>query len=137
MPKKPGRRHLEMLTRSAEISTFRASVSLHIDEPRRPDPEFETMPWLELRGTMNEPIRDVKDVVFSVLSEGQGRCRNRKAGVRSIHHPDSTLCFCGVAPSSRRFRPHAVDGAGGTGQACLRWRLLVFWAAVLAETHRA
>jgi hypothetical protein len=57
---------LEMLTRSVEISTFRVSLSLGIDEPKLPDPELETTPWLELRGMMNEPIRDVRDVLFSI-----------------------------------------------------------------------
>ncbi len=66
MPVKRRKHHTEMLTRSVEISTFRVSLSLRIDEPRMPDPEFETTPWLELRGTLNEPIRDVRNVLFSV-----------------------------------------------------------------------
>lgn len=32
---------------------FRVSLSLRIDEPKLPDPELETTPWLELRGVMN------------------------------------------------------------------------------------
>jgi hypothetical protein len=66
MPVKRRKSRMEMLTRAIEISTFRVSLSLQIDEPKLPDPELETTPWLELRGTMNEPIRDTRDVLFSI-----------------------------------------------------------------------
>jgi hypothetical protein len=66
MPVKRRKSRTEMLTRSVEISMFRVSLSLQIDEPKMPDPELETSPWLELRGVMNEPIRNVRDVLFSL-----------------------------------------------------------------------
>jgi hypothetical protein len=69
MPAKRRKHRPEMLTRSVEISKFRVSLSLQIDEPKLPDPELETTPWLELRGTMNEPIRDVRDVLFSIYAK--------------------------------------------------------------------
>jgi hypothetical protein len=51
MPVKRRKRPVVMRTRYVEISTFRLSLSLRIDEPRMPDPELETTVWLELRGT--------------------------------------------------------------------------------------
>jgi hypothetical protein len=68
MPKKRRRRSRqdERLTRTVEISSFSARVSLHVEEPKDADPQLEVRPWLELRGTMNESVRDVRDIVFSV-----------------------------------------------------------------------
>jgi hypothetical protein len=63
------RARTEILNRSVEINSFRASVGLRIDQPRDPDPEIEGKPWLELRGTTDEPIREVHDVVFSIYPE--------------------------------------------------------------------
>jgi hypothetical protein len=37
------------------------------------EPEVEGRPWLELRGTLVEPIRDVRDVVFKLWSDPDQR----------------------------------------------------------------
>ena len=57
----------EMLSRNIEISSFATSVRLHASERRGEDPVIESRPWLELRGTMAEPIRDVRDVMISLF----------------------------------------------------------------------
>jgi hypothetical protein len=48
--------------RSAEIQSIDYSVHLRVDEPRGYEPEIEGSSWLELAGTMDEPVRDVSSV---------------------------------------------------------------------------
>jgi hypothetical protein len=70
MPRRrqPARRN-EIMSRSVDIASFRASVGLHVDEPRSQDPLIEARPWLELRGTMDEAVRNVREIVFSLYPE--------------------------------------------------------------------
>lgn len=56
----------EILTRTIEISSFSVSLRVGVDEPRDPEPEIEVTPWLELRGTLNQPVRETAAVVLSV-----------------------------------------------------------------------
>lgn len=60
-----------MLSRTVEIRSFRASVRLGIEGSRRPDPEIEAKPWLELIGTLEEPVRDVRDIRISLYPENK------------------------------------------------------------------
>lgn len=55
-----------MLPRSAEIQSIDYRVHLRVDEPRGYEPEIEGSSWLELTGTMDEPVRDINSVVFSI-----------------------------------------------------------------------
>jgi len=64
--RRPGVRRDEVLDRSVEISSMKASVSRHADARKGCEPRIETNPWLELRGFMDEPVRDVQVVVMSV-----------------------------------------------------------------------
>jgi hypothetical protein len=58
MPKqaRPAKRRRETLNRSPGVTSFRASLRVGVDEPRDLDPEIEVRPWLELRGTLREPV---------------------------------------------------------------------------------
>jgi hypothetical protein len=57
----------EMLWRSIEISSFSARVSLDAVHHKGQEPFIEAQPWLELRGTATEPVRDVRDVKISMF----------------------------------------------------------------------
>jgi hypothetical protein len=59
----------EMLSRNIEISSFSATVRLHAVHPKGEDPYIESEPWLELRGTVTEPVRDVRDVRISMYPQ--------------------------------------------------------------------
>jgi hypothetical protein len=85
MPKKRRARRGETISRSVEISTFSASVRLNVDAPREPDPQIEAKPWLELRGTMSEPVREVHEIEFSVYPDPRTSVGTaRPPGVGSI-----------------------------------------------------
>jgi hypothetical protein len=56
-----------MLSRNVEISSFAATVRLHAVHHKGDEPYIESQPWLELRGTATESIRDVKDVKISMF----------------------------------------------------------------------
>lgn len=56
----------EMLSRSVEISSFSATVRLNAVHPKGENPYIEGEPWLELRGTATEAVRDVRDVRISM-----------------------------------------------------------------------
>jgi hypothetical protein len=62
-------RRQELLTRSAEIVSFRASVRLRVQNPKEPEPEIEASPWLELHGTIDEPVRNVREVSINVYPD--------------------------------------------------------------------
>ena len=48
---------------------------------------FASTPWLELRGTLDEPVRDVRDVAFSLYPDAQVVIGTaRPAAVGSIIH---------------------------------------------------
>jgi hypothetical protein len=71
MPKKRKNSHPEILSRSVEFSSHRMSVGLRAVRQRGVEPYIESKPWLELKGTASEPVRDVKDVVISLYPEEQ------------------------------------------------------------------
>ena len=56
----------EMLSRNIEISSFSATVRLGAVHRKGENPYIEGEPWLELRGTATEAVRDVRDVRISM-----------------------------------------------------------------------
>ena len=42
-----------------------------VDEPKDPEPEIEVKPWLELRGVLDEPVRQTSDVVLSLYPDAR------------------------------------------------------------------
>lgn len=72
MPKKPRRtRRPQILNRTVEITSFGTSLRVGVDEPKDPEPEIEVKPWLELRGVLNEPVRQTSDIVFSLYPDAR------------------------------------------------------------------
>src|SRR2546427_5910324 len=57
----------EMLSRNVEISSFSATVRLDVVHRKGEQPRMESEPWLELRGTATEPVRDIRDVINSMF----------------------------------------------------------------------
>jgi hypothetical protein len=55
-------------------------MSLNIVDPKGPEPLIGSEPWLEVRGKLNEPIRDVTELVISV----HGQQRPRAGPVRPL-----------------------------------------------------
>jgi len=67
MPTKRRASHrAEMWSRTVEILSFRTTVRLHAVSRKGEEPSIDSQPWLELHGTMHEPVRDVRDVVMSL-----------------------------------------------------------------------
>lgn len=56
----------ELLTRNVAVSSFNAHVSLRAVHERGQEPAVESGPWLELRGPLGEPVRDVTAVRLSM-----------------------------------------------------------------------
>lgn len=55
-----------MLSRTVAVSSFAATVRIGAVHRRGEEPEVETQPWLELRGTPDEPVRGVQEIVISM-----------------------------------------------------------------------
>ena len=86
MPKLRRRKRPETMQRNAVISSFRPSMRFNVRGPNDPEPEIEGRPWLELRGTLVEPIRDVHDIVFKLWSDPEKRVgASRPAAVGYIN----------------------------------------------------
>jgi len=56
----------EMLSRNVAITSFSATVRLNAIHHKGDDPYIEGQPWLELRGTTQEPVKGVTDVKISM-----------------------------------------------------------------------
>jgi hypothetical protein len=96
MPKKPRRRQpqVETLWRVIQISSFSASVRIHAVAPRGEEPYIESRPWLELRGTLEEPIRNTQDVRISMYSEEKiqvGTARPPSVGAVTQMRPEISI----------------------------------------------
>lgn len=48
-----------MLSRNAAVSSFRATLRLSAVHRRGEEPDIDSAPWLELRGTLEEPVKGV------------------------------------------------------------------------------
>lgn len=72
MPKKPRRtKRADILNRTVDITSFRMTLRVGVDEPRDPEPEIEVKPWLELRGLLDEPVRQTSDIVLSLYPDAR------------------------------------------------------------------
>ena len=60
------RRPDETLSRSVEITSVKARVSVRPDDPRGADAIIESSAWLELLGTADEPIKGTRDVEIHI-----------------------------------------------------------------------
>jgi hypothetical protein len=69
MPKKSRTKRPDILNRTVDIASFGASLRVGVDEPNDPEPEIEVKPWLELRGVLDEPIRQTSDIVLSLYPD--------------------------------------------------------------------
>jgi hypothetical protein len=61
----------EMLSRNVEISSFSLTVRIGAVHRKGEEPYVESQPWLELRGTATEAVRDVRDVKISMLPKDE------------------------------------------------------------------
>jgi hypothetical protein len=56
----------ELLWRNVEITGVSTNVGLNAVHHKGAEPDVESQPWLELRGTATEPVSSVTDVKISV-----------------------------------------------------------------------
>ena len=63
--RRPGRRE-ELLRRDVEVVSIHTFMSLHVVDPKGAEPLIGSDPCLEVRGRINEPIRDVTELVINV-----------------------------------------------------------------------
>lgn len=66
MPTKGKSRKPEMLSRNVEIKSSSLTVRISAVHRKGDEPEIESQPWLELKGVLTEPVKDVRDVVISL-----------------------------------------------------------------------
>jgi hypothetical protein len=71
MPRKVRTKRPEILNRTVDIASFGASLRVGVDEPKDPEPEIEVKPWLELRGVLDEPVRQTSDIVLSLYPDAR------------------------------------------------------------------
>ena len=55
-----------MLSRNVEIKSSSLTVRISAVHRKGDEPEIESQPWLELRGVLTEPVKDVRDVLISL-----------------------------------------------------------------------
>ena len=56
----------EMLSRNVEIKSSSLTARISAVHNKGNEPEIESQPWLELKGVLTEPVKNVRDVVISV-----------------------------------------------------------------------
>ena len=86
----------ETMQRNAIISSFVPSMRLSVRGARDSEPEIDGRPWLELRGALVEPIRDVQDVVFKLwpdLDKRVGPARPAAVGYINGIRPAVDVAF--------------------------------------------
>ena len=66
--KRPKRRRPETLMRFIDITSVSARVSVSAGQERGGEPEIHSTGSIELTGTMDEPMRDTRDVEISLYS---------------------------------------------------------------------
>jgi hypothetical protein len=54
------------VSRNVEISSFQTYISIRAFQERNTEPEIEGSPWLDLIGTMDEPIKGARDITIHV-----------------------------------------------------------------------
>lgn len=83
--KRRGAKRPEMLSRIAELTSYTARISIRAEHRRGQEPEIDSGPWLELRGTLEEPVKSVHDVLFSLYPVDEPRLGPaRPAGIGAI-----------------------------------------------------
>jgi hypothetical protein len=61
----------EVLSRSVEVSETETRIWLSAHKPRGANPVVENRPWVELRGTMNEPVRGVSEIEINLYPDAK------------------------------------------------------------------
>jgi hypothetical protein len=62
-----------MLSREVELDSLAARISTRAEHRRGEEPEIQSGPWLEVQGTLTEPVKDVHEVQFSLYPEDDPR----------------------------------------------------------------
>lgn len=79
-PKRP-----ELLSRTVAITSLAMRVGIRVDQRRGETPEIEAGPWLELRGTLDNPVKAVEDVLFGLYAENDPQIGPaRPAGIGAV-----------------------------------------------------
>jgi hypothetical protein len=63
------RGQVSILGRQVSVQSVAAYISCHAEKPRGLPPRYEGGPWLSVRGTLDEPVRDVREIVIGVRPE--------------------------------------------------------------------
>jgi hypothetical protein len=85
MPKPRRTKRPEILNRTVDVTTCRASLRVGVDEPRDPEPEIEVKPWVELHGLLDEPVRQTSDLALSIYPDARTKVGTaRPAAVGAI-----------------------------------------------------
>jgi hypothetical protein len=61
----------EVLSRSVEVVEIETRLWMSAHKPRGANPVVKSRPWLELRGTMNEPVRGVSDIEINLYPDAR------------------------------------------------------------------
>jgi hypothetical protein len=117
--------------RLVNVTGVSVGVSITAGQERGEEPHITSLGRIELTGTMDEPVRDTRDVDYGV-------CRRPKARLQpgAVDWPrswDSAFDASGHLHSPSRFRPRVVVGSLGVVEA----RAYVPYPAALSVGLRA
>jgi len=60
-----------IMAREMRVSSVAFSVSIHAEKPRGAEPARESRAWLDLEGTLNEPLRGVSSATMTLHPEAE------------------------------------------------------------------
>lgn len=104
---------VEMLSRNVLVSSFRATVRLRTVHHRGEEPYIESQPWLELHGTLTEPVRDVRDARISMYPKDTleiGTARPAAVGAVIQTRPEFGVVLTWPRVDFDRVWAMAIDG---------------------------
>lgn len=108
MAKKSRTKRPEILNRTVDITSFRTSLRVGVDEPKDPEPEIEVKQWLELRGCAGRSRSADIGHRSQPLPGPEDKGGNRPSSGRRFHHRGPVRCRGGLQPATRRIRPALV-----------------------------
>ena len=114
-----------MLSRNVEIKSSSLTVRIAAVHRKGDEPEIESQTWLELKGVLTEPVKNVRDVVISLypkdkMEVGTARPASCGAIIRARpelqfvitwpqHEFDRLWSMVGQPPHARAFLFHKVS----------------------------
>jgi hypothetical protein len=112
----------ELLVRQVSITSVHADISARVERPRAAPWEVDVSSWLNIEGTADEPIRDIREVEMSLRVEETERIEQARVPCVGVIIQFRPKVVVGVGLPRADFDRAWVMAANGT----LKYARLVF-----------